>query len=519
MRIGARPSPCVGGRRGGRVISLLIATFLSAPLRAATAAPVESPETAVERVGDPAAPQALGRVFAAGPTARALVVASSGGYGYTESVLHAGDAHHRAAGSLAVEGRPTTWLGLGLRVDGRYDRHETGQPGSQGTDDGWVGDPRLLVRVDGALGRSFRAGGRLAIWFPGRNAPSIDLGATTPEIVGVLTWASQRSPAWLTANGGYRLNRSSRSASDAALLSPSDRVGLELSAFDQVLLGVAAAYGAGRTQAFAEASAELLVGAGSPSLSASPLRAGGGMRFALTAEVRLEAEVEADFGARPDLSASGPLMPIPPRAAVWLGVGYRFGGEARASAPRQPPRQELTPVVTAPPPRATIAGRVVAADGAAVSAARVTARAASAAEAAPVEIDEDARFTVSGPAGQAITIEASAEGYESTTETVTPPAGASAELTLTLRRRLPSGQIRGLVRSFRGTGLDAEIQIESGAQDLRTLRTQEGRFEVDVTPGSYEITIVAAGYESQQRRVEVEQNGVTLLNVDLRSAR
>ena len=38
---------------------------------------------------------------------------------------------------------------------------------------------------------------------------------------------------------------------------------------------------------------------------------------------------------------------------------------------------------------------------------------------------------------------------------------------------------------------------------------------VDVPPGAYEVQIVAAGYETQKRRVQVEENGVTLLNIDL----
>ena len=228
------------------------------------------------RPGDPAAPQALGRVFAAGPTAPALFLVSTGGYGYTESVLNTADTHHRAAGSVAVEGRPVDWLGLALRLDGRYDRHES----AQGTDDGWIGDPRVFLRLDHALGAAFRAGARLGVWFPGRAAPSIDLAATTPELTGALTCALPGSPVWLTANAGYRVNRSARTATDASQLSASDRLGLELSAYDQALLGLAAVYGDGRAQGFLELSAELMVGAGSPPASASPLRAGGGMRLA-----------------------------------------------------------------------------------------------------------------------------------------------------------------------------------------------------------------------------------------------
>jgi hypothetical protein len=177
-------------------------------------------EAAASRRADPAAPQALGRVFAAGPTAPALFLMSSAGYGYTVAVLDAADTHHRAAGSVAVEGRPVDWLGLALRLDGRYDRHET----AQGSDDGWIGDPRVFVRIDHALGAMFRAGARLGVWFPGRAAPSFDLAATTPELTGALTCALPGAPVWLTANAGYRLNRSARTAT-ASQLSASDASG------------------------------------------------------------------------------------------------------------------------------------------------------------------------------------------------------------------------------------------------------------------------------------------------------
>ena len=507
MGIGVRCAARVGGRRGG--VTVLIVTSLLA------AAPAAAAESYAAGSADPAAPQALGRVFAAGPTLPALFLMSSGGYGYTESVLNAGDTHHRAAGALAIEGRPTSWFGLGLRLDGRYDRHES----SGQTDDGWIGDPRVFARVDGALGPMLRAGGRLGIWLPGRAAPSVTLAAITPEASGALTVAPRGVPLWVTANGGYRLNRSTRTATDAAMLSASDRLGLEMSSYDQVLVGLGAVYGAGRAQGFAEATAELMVGAGSPALSSSPMRAGAGMRFALTPNVRLEAEAEVAVGSRPALSMSGPLVPVPPRAAVWMGVAYRFGGDA-APAPRP-----VAPVVIAPqpPPPATVKldGRVVTADGAPPTEAQVTV-AAGARAPETVAVDEDGRFTYSGMAGQTLTVEARAAGHDPASEKVTLAAGSTPELTLTLPRRLPSGQIRGLVRSFRGAGLDAEITIDVVDQPSgtpRTLRAQDGRFEVDVAPGKYEVTITAPGYETQRRRVEVELNGVTLLNADLRSAR
>ena len=47
---------------------------------------------------------------------------------------------------------------------------------------------------------------------------------------------------------------------------------------------------------------------------------------------------------------------------------------------------------------------------------------------------------------------------------------------------------------------------------------QSGRFELDVTPGVHEVRISARGYMTQVRRVRVEENGVTVLNIDLRKA-
>jgi len=494
-----------GAARVGRMAFLAV-LVVGAAVRPAAAE--DGVEAAAARRADPAAPQALGHVFAAGPTAPALFLVSSGGYGYTESVLHTADTHHRAAGSVAVEGRPLDWLGLALRLDGRYDRHET----AQGSDDGWIGDPRLFVRIDRALGSMFRAGVRLGVWFPGRAAPSIDLAATTPELTAALTCALPGSPLWLTANAGYRINRSARSATDANQLSASDRLGLELSAYDQALLGLAAVFGVDRVQGFLELSSELMLGAGSPPASASPLRAGAGIRLALNRDLRLEAAADVLVSERPALSMSSPLVPVPPRAAFWLGVAYRFG----AAAPATPVRRAEPPPAPPPPIGVMVDGRVVAAEGEMPNQPRVTVQTSGDPDASSVDVGVDGRFTVGGNVGKTLMLRAEAEGYEPATESVTLAQDVGRSVTLTLRRKLPGAQIRGLIRSFKGAGLDAEIKIEPG--DL-TLHTKDGRFEADVAPGTYDVTISAPGYETQRRRVDVEQNGVTLLNADLRGTR
>src|SRR5579871_1256005 len=393
----------------------------------------------------PSAPHALGRVLMAGPAPTGPTLIATAGYGYTESVLGLGDAHHRLAGSLALDERPLAWLDLALRLDGRYDRSVIpGQP----ADTGLVGDPRLYVRVDRAWAGGLRLGVRAGLWLPGRDAPSIDWSALTPELLGMARYVPCGGAVAVTVNAGYRFDRSARSAADAAQLSASDRVALEVSQFHEVLAGVAATVGRGRAQGLLEASADLLVGSGAPAAKASPIFVGGGGRFAVARNLRLEAELEISPSSRPDTSAAAPLVPIPPRFAGWLGLTYRFGAAT-------------APPVSAPAP-------------------------------APV----------TGPAA--------------------PPA-PPVEPAAAPEPGPPRGQIRGLVRSLKGTAVAAEIQIESQATapppEPRTLRAEEGRFEIDVAPGRYWVTIASPGYKTQKRQVDVEENGVTVLNVDLRAER
>ncbi|HXU62944.1 MAG TPA: carboxypeptidase-like regulatory domain-containing protein [Polyangia bacterium] len=441
------------------------------PLAATTLAALGSvawPTAGWAQTVEPAAPHALGRVLTAGTGPVGQTVLASSGYAYTGAVLGDGDAHHRLAGSLALDDRVLSWLDLSLRLDGRADVHTV--PGqSTGTD--LVGDPRLFVRVDRDWANGLRLGARMGLWLPGRNAPSVDTGAVSPELVGVVSYVAPSAPVAVTANLGYRLDRSAHSAPDAAMLEPRYRVALEVSAFDEVLAGVAVTVGRGRTQGFVEASADLLVGAGAPAVTVSPMLVGGGARFAVTPALQLEANLEVSPSRRPDVGPSAPLVPIPPRAGGWLGLVYRFGVSppVQAAAPAAPAPVTPAPLpVTAPPPPPAVP---------------------------PAEHDE-------------------------------APAADDA-------KPAPGGQIRGVVRSLRGQALTADVTVEPesaaladaqagttpAATETKRIRAESGRFRVDVQPGRYRVTIEAPGYTKQVRRVDVEDNGVTLLNVDLRTER
>lgn len=90
-------------------------------------------------------------------------------------------------------------------------------------------------------------------------------------------------------------------------------------------------------------------------------------------------------------------------------------------------------------------------------------------------------------------------------------------LDVSVARALPGGQVRGLVRDFAGSPLVARIRIEPLGVEVPV--GKDGTFETNVAPGAYEVVIHAEGYADQKRRIVVERDGVTMLNVELRKGR
>jgi carboxypeptidase family protein len=208
------------------------------------------------------------------------------------------------------------------------------------------------------------------------------------------------------------------------------------------------------------------------------------------------------------------LVPVPPRVAVWFGLSYRFGIPAPAAlaAPASPP----APRRQAPPAKVTLRGLVTTTDGSVPPGVRVFLNVDESADRSPVPVEADGRFVLSEKAGQSISVHAEAPGYQSASQTIAVPNQDPPGIILTLAPDLPHGQIRGLVRSLEGIGLDAQIHVEPPGQ---IVNADQGRFEVDVVPGTYEVTVEVRGYQTQRRRVQVEPDGVTLLNVDLQAKR
>ncbi len=447
---------------------------------------------------------ALGRVRAIGP-GPGVSAALSSGYGFTGAVLGTDDQHHRASGALGLAVRALPWLELTGGVTGRYDRHS-----GDGTDDGFIGDPRLGVTLGGAMTDRDALGLRLGVWVPGADAPSVELAATTVDAAVVYTRTV--GALAITATGGFRLDNSTESV-DAASLSPADRLGLGLSDANAALVGLGVTHRRGATALFGELSGEVLVGDEAPAALESPLRVGAGVRRAIDRALTLEALVEVGLSQRPDLMALPPdrLIDVEPRLAIAIGLSWRPATPTpRAVVIETPPPVEPPPVEPPPPPAPTtgpLTGTVVDDGGSPLPDTTITIGTVT------VMTGEDGTFTVAElPAGE-VTVGAERGGYQPFTGTVTIVAGPGAQLPITLVRVVPKSQIRGLVRDFGGKGLVAKIRIEPLGLDV--VSAADGTFAVDAPPGTYTVTVTATGYRSQKKTALVVDGGVAILNLEL----
>lgn len=225
-----------------------------------------------------------------------------------------------------------------------------------------------------------------------------------------------------------------------------------------------------RTKIEGEVSGQSL-GTTEETASAFGLHAAGGVDFRLGPGAVL---AEAQLGYA---GLDGYVMRDTNFGALVLLVGYRFMPMERHASSR--------PERTAPPEPA------VEAEGAAepAPAAATPPPAEPAAEATPAPSTEPAE--IAAPVAAAVAAP------------VAPEQG--------------QGQIQGNIRAFDGTPLQATVTVYPGNHKAST--NAQGAFELNLKPGRYTIRLRAYGYNSQNRAVVVHENGVTVLNAELRKKR
>ena len=196
-------------------------------------------------------------------------------------------------------------------------------------------------------------------------------------------------------------------------------------------------------------------------------------------------------------------------------AGVRFEpGRERAPAPPPPHIEEVRPppppVVDKPVviPKAKLTGTVVSATGQPIADAAV--------KVGTVEVttDENGHFAAELDGGT-LQINAEAPDYEPGTASTTIAAGATGDVTVTLKRKVRQGQLRGQVLSFDGKPLAATITVG----DKSTTADASGQYSLDLPAGSLQVTIEAPGYMTQKRNVSLKLDAVTVLNVDMRASK
>ncbi|HET7539080.1 MAG TPA: carboxypeptidase regulatory-like domain-containing protein, partial [Polyangiaceae bacterium] len=350
----------------------------------------------------------------------------------------------------------------------------------------------------------------------GAEQPSTVVHSASLDARALVALRFERS--FVVFNAGYRFDRSAAAGANAPLFSPSDRLALGLSDFDAVLLGIGGGFDISATQLFAEATSDWLVGSGAPPFSESPLRLAVGARHRLSDALTAQLVLEGLLSARPPSEPSAPLVPSEPRASLFAGASYHFGATKRTPAAtsetRPPPASEPKPSAPTAPTKPTVTAlelSVVDDTGAPVPGAR-----------AHVSIGAYGRDLELGSAGHqrednvplgAAKIVVSAPGFEPGERSLELVASASNELRIELKALPPVSQVRGMVRSFGGAGLIAKVRVEPLGTEATT--GSDGRFEIDVPPGSYEVVVEASGYQAQRRKINVESEGVVILNAEL----
>jgi hypothetical protein len=143
-------------------------------------------------------------------------------------------------------------------------------------------------------------------------------------------------------------------------------------------------------------------------------------------------------------------------------------------------------------------------------------------ETRPFADDGEGHFTLSDVAPGPATIVVRARGHEDSRTAVQLRSGEPASVEVALVRKLPSGQIRGTVRTFQGRGIAASVQVTAtdGPGRAGSRAAQRGRqLPAGCTAGAVPGPDRGTRPHPQTRSVVVERNGVTVLNVDLRPVR
>ncbi len=128
----------------------------------------------------------------------------------------------------------------------------------------------------------------------------------------------------------------------------------------------------------------------------------------------------------------------------------------------------------------------------------------------------DGAFSFASVPAGTYTVTASATGYQTASASLTVTAGHNANINLHLVSTVPSGSVQGVVKSL-ATGKavpGATLILTPGV--LATVTDSTGYYGFpSVTPGTYTLTVTAAGYQSYSQTITVASGHTVKANVSV----
>ena len=215
-----------------------------------------------------------------------------------------------------------------------------------------------------------------------------------------------------------------------------------------------------------------------------------------------------DFASKSVGEPYGP--PLPPWNLL-LGVGYPMDLVPRIITHHVPVEKIVTK--DAPLREGWVVGKVLTAtetpiDGAIIG---ITGRALS-----RVVTDADGSFRSPLLPPGPVELAATAVGFENTTVSVNVVAGQTASITVHLTPRPPSARLTGRIVDGLGRGLAAGVRL-TGPQVVNTKSDQTGKFEANVTVGTYALRAEGEQFLTKEVHLTVAEGQENTATVALRT--
>jgi hypothetical protein len=427
------------------------------------------------------------RVHYAPPLKRNVAVAWSAGYGYTEGVLHDGDAHHRVVGTFAAGLAPVEWLGIAARYDLRYDRHSS----NSGSDKGIASQSSYLLQAGGKLGPTFHLGGETVVWIPSGTTQTKAFDGTSLDMNLLATFLPTSGRYTLSGRAGFRLDNSRKAVGSAAdRMSRADRLALNLNDNNALLLGGAVSWRLAPVELLGEWTWDVQVGHTAPSALESPMRLVAGVRWPFTRIASLQGLLGVSPSQRPAVQPSAPLVVVEPR--FWINVGFALRW----------PWEDVAAVFAPPkgPRRSAIEGQVVDLTGKPI----VNAEVKVADSSAPgTRTDAQGRFRLNDVELGPRRLSVCAPGW--LCQTVPLTVGERANPPVPVAMRPLATTLRGVVLAANGEPVvGAKVWVGKGERGVQTTTDVQGRYELSELPlGEQVLKITAEGWDEHIQPIQL----------------